>query len=250
MGMAANGDDRRNAARAVHVHGVAATVQWADERASLGDFIFDGVTAALADAAISMAQVDSVVLASHDLVDGRSLSSMVTAPAAGAYLRDEIRLSEDGLAALSLAAARVEAGESEYSVVAAWGRASEGDHARISRTSFDPGFVQPFALDELGASALRLSAWCAAHGPAQADRARALSARDRAAAACRSLPHGPAPVLWSPLVAGEAPRAADIMVAAIVGRAPAAIRIAGVGHGTDHAALGDRDLAEDRKSVV
>lgn len=239
--MAADAPTRRKAANAVYVHGVAITIGWADERLSLGDLIFNGVSAALADAKLSMAQMESVVLASHDLVDGRSLSSMVTAPPAGAYLRDEIRLSEDGLAALSLAAARVEAGECEYSVVAAWGRASEGDFARISRRSFDPAMVQPFAVDEFGVSAMRLSAWLATHGPAGEARSRAGAVRERSAAH-RRLPTTKLVSMPAPLMSNDAPRPADIMVAAIVGRASAAIRIAGVGHGTDLTAIGDRDL--------
>ena len=224
-----------------HIHGVAVLTGWADASMNLGEFIFAGVTAALADAGKAMAAVDSVVLASHDLVDGRSLSSMVTAPAAGAYFRDEIRLTEDGLAALSLAAARIEAGESALGVVAAWGRASEGDYRRVSRTSFDPFALQPVGLDEFTISSLRLNAWLGRHadsrGPARAARAR------RAAANPRRFGGGGARLsLGHPFSAEDEPLLCDTIVAIIVGREPAAVRVAGVGHGTDQSAIGDRDL--------
>jgi hypothetical protein len=47
--------------------------------------------------------------------------------------------------------------------------------------------------------------------------------------------------LNAPLRAFEAPRQADIVVAALVGERESGLRIAGIGHGTDVTALGDRD---------
>jgi acetyl-CoA C-acetyltransferase len=96
-----------------------------------------------------MHDVDGVVIAAHDLIDGRSLSSMITGPAAGAHLRDEIRVSDDGLVAVSLAATRIQAAEASKVVVAAWGRASEGDVERLSRVAFDPVVTeQPLGLTD------------------------------------------------------------------------------------------------------
>jgi len=234
----------RASSRRAFIRGVAVSAGWADATRSLPELIFAGVSAALSDAQVEMDQVDSVVLSAHDLVDGLSLSSMVTAPAAGAYLRDEIRLAEDGLCAASLAAARVEAGESALTVVAAWGRASEGDFDGTSRAAFDPFLVQPFGLRELEVSALRLSAWLARFPGREAARADAAAARAaRAARNPRAAAAGsPQPALGHPLRAGEGPRWADIVVAAVVGPAEAAVRIAGVGHSTDLPAIGDRDL--------
>src|ERR1700720_906135 len=167
-----------------------------------------------------MSDVDGVVIAAHDLVDGRSLSSMVTGPAAGAYLRDEVRLAEDGLAAASLAAARIEAGESEYSIVAAWGRASEGDYCSTSRAAFDPFFAQPFGLDEFDISAARLSKWIGLHGNQRYARHEAVEARKkRSASNPRALQKGARyPSVNFPLNEAEAPKFADVVVAAVFGR--------------------------------
>ena len=62
---------------------------------------------------------------------------MVTAPAAGAYLRDEIRSGDDGAAAFAAAVVRIEAGEASRSIVATWGRASEHDVGAVSRALFE-----------------------------------------------------------------------------------------------------------------
>jgi glutathione S-transferase len=235
------------ASQSAFIHGAAISIGWADARASLSDMIFDAVTRALHDSRVPFDKIESVVLSAHDIVDGRSLSSMVTAPAAGAYLRDEIRLAEDGAAALSLASARIEAGEFEYSIVAAWGRASEGDYAKTSRFAFDPFSEQPFNLDEFDLSAFRLSGWMARHGRQEAARQAAAAARRaRASANPRSFASGVRPSLNAPLLAGEAPLFADVAVAAIIGRPESTVRIAGTGHSVESGRLGDRDLVQMR----
>jgi hypothetical protein len=202
------------------VHGAALNIGWKDARLSLSDLIFKTVNGALEDSGLTIREIDSVVLAAHDVVDGRSLSSMVTAPAAGAYLKDEIRLAEDGLAAVSLASAQIEADEARYSIVAAWGRASEGDYARTSRAALDPFLLQPFALDEFSLSALRLSEWIASHGESADARRR----------------------VEFPLYAHEAPRFADIAAAVILGSDKSRARITGVGHSAESGELGSRRL--------
>lgn len=227
-----------------NIYGAAISMSWAQASKNLTDLIFEGVTAALADANMSMSEVDSIVLAAHDLIDGRSLSSMVTAPAAGAYLRDEIRLSDDGLTALSLAAARVEAGESEVSVVAAWARASEADYMSTSRSSFDPFLHQTLGISEFDISAMRLSGWLSRHPNGTTQRARAAGLRaDRAQATPWAL-KGPSDLqpLSYPIRPDEGPRWADVVVAMIIGKAPGAVRVAGVGHGTEPSDIGERSL--------
>ena len=234
----------------VSILGVGMTTGWADASLSLTDLIFSATSAALENSGTDINRIESVVLSAHDLVDGRSLSSMVTAPAAGAYLRDEIRLASDGLAALSLAAARIEAGETEYSIVAAWGRASEGDYVRTSRAAFDPIFEQAFNADEFTLSALRLSAWGARHGLPGEARLRAAAARKlRAGRNPRACPNGIRPVLAAPLIDQDAPLISDIAVAVIVGRKGGPVRIAGLGHGTASSLVGSRDLVAAKPLV-
>lgn len=229
--------------RQVFVHGAVVSMTWADASRSLEELIFAGVSSALTTSGIAIDAIDSVVLAAHDMVDGRSLSSMVTAPAAGAYLRDEIRLAEDGLVALSLASARVAAGETEFSIVAAWGRASEGDYLKVSQASMDPFMEQPFGLTEADISALRLSRWLGTHGPQGSARARAAEARRARVNRNPRAVGGSAPLmaLNRPLQEADAPRYADVVVAAIIGARASPFRIAGIGHGTDATLPGDRD---------
>ena len=86
------------------------------------------------------------------------------------------------LLAMSLAAARVNAGESGLSVVAAWGRASEADLLNVSRAAMDPFMLQPFGLNEFDISAFRLSRWLGRFHGRDAERNRAAEARRARAA--------------------------------------------------------------------
>lgn len=239
---------------AAAVAGVAVELTTADRTRSLPELIFSCVSAALADAGCVMADVEAVTCACEDLIDGRGLSNMITGPAAGAYLRDETRLSEDGLAALSLAAAQIESGTFDRVLVAAWGRAAEGDPDRISAQGYDPFTAQPLGLGDMAVSALRASAYLRRHGgPAarhRADRDRAVAARQERAKRnprANRLP-GRSPSVPYPLRPADLRVESDAVAAVVLRRAagpgPAGlVRITGIGHATESFHLGDRLLS-------
>jgi len=101
---------------------------------------------ALEDAGIERGEVDSFILGGYDnLGVGRTISNMYTAPAAGAYLRHEIRVSDDALFALPLAFMRVKSG-SEITMLLAFGHSSETPIELVELQSLDPFFHRPFNL--------------------------------------------------------------------------------------------------------
>jgi hypothetical protein len=229
----------------VYIEGVALEFSWADPTRSLTELIFSTVSKAVHDAGGTYDGIDSVVLAAHDLVDGRSLSSMVTAPAAGAYLRDEVRYSDDGAGAFAAAMARIEAGEAERSIVAAWGRASEHDVEELSRALFDRIFLAPLGLEELHISALNAQKWRLNGG----DHSYAEAAQARRAAAAKSNPralhHGgrrsrPA----YPLTEDHLPLWGDVVAAVVISGRPAAVKVKGLGLSSEPYWPGDRGLAK------
>lgn len=231
--------------RPVYVEGLSLEVTFADGSRNLSELIFDGVRAAVDDSGRRMDEIDSVVLAAHDLVDGRSLSSMVTAPAAGAYLRDETRYGDDGGAAFAGAVVRLEAGHAERSIVAAWGRSSEHDPEQFSRALFDPFMSRPLGLDEFVLSAMRAQLYLradgagAALGEARRRRNRAAAGNPRAlrSGGFRSIPH-------HPLDSDDLPLWADITAAVILSATPSPIRVGGLGQSSEPYAFGDRALGE------
>jgi acetyl-CoA C-acetyltransferase len=227
----------------IYIEGVALEISFADARRNLSELIFDTVRASVDDSGREMGEIDSVVLAAHDLVDGRSLSSMVTAPAAGAYLRDEIRFSDDGAAAFAAAMTRLEAGDNRRSIVAAWGRSSEHDPDAFSRALFDPYMTRPLGLDEFMLSAMRAQLCLGGDGVREAHDRAVTRRRDAANRNPRALKAGgftSAPHF--PLDAGDMPLWADITVSMVLSTEPTAIRVTGMGQSSEPYLFGDRPL--------
>ena len=229
----------------VYIEGAALEFSWADPKRSLTELIFCTVTKAVEDAGGSYDGIDSVVLAAHDLVDGRSLSSMVTAPAAGAYLRDEVRYSDDGAGAFVAAVARIEAGEAERSIIAAWGRASEHDVEEVSRALFDRIFLAPLGLEELHISALNAQKWRINGG----DCSQVAAAQARREAAARSNPRalhtgGRRSAPAYPLTADHLPLWADVVAAMVISKRPSSVKVKGMGLSSEPYWFGDRGLAK------
>jgi acetyl-CoA C-acetyltransferase len=227
----------------VFIESAALEIGWRDESRNLSELIFDTVRRAIDESLDGLDGIESVVLAAHDLVDGRSLSSMVTAPAAGAYLRDEIRFSDDGAVALAAAVARIEAGEATRSIVAAWGRASEHDVNALSRALFDPFMQGPMGLGELEVSAMRAQSWLQAGGQ-RADHSRAASRRRAAAAANTRAARtgGGGAASPYPLTADDLPVWADVVAAVVLSSKGGPIRVRGIGQASEPYAIGDRNL--------
>ncbi len=221
----------------VFIHGVSVNRSWRDTSRSLGELIFANVSSALADAGMTAADADSVVLGAHDVVDGRGLTSMVTAPAAAAYLKDEVRLSEDGLHAMVQAIARVRCGHSKVSVVAAWGRLSEGQPDGIANAMFDPFFSRPLGMTEVAVSALRASSALRQYPDYAEFRSAAGQHRTRGDDDPRR-----APSLPLPLRSSELPWWADVTASAVISSEPGPVELIGVGMGSEPFELGDRDL--------
>jgi len=227
----------------VFIDSVALEISWRDERRNLSELIFDTVRRAIDEGGQGMTGINSVVLAAHDLVDGRSLSSMVTAPAAGAYLRDEIRYGDDGAAAFAAAVVRVEAGEAERSIVAAWGRASEHDVDGVSRALFGPLYGTPLGLEELHVSGMRAQSWIQAGGRCGARADAVARRRDAARANPRALRGaGRASQPSYPLTSDDLPRWADVVAAVIISSRPGATKVTGMAQSSEPFAIGDRDL--------
>jgi hypothetical protein len=233
----------QSASPAVGIEGVALERSDGDPTRNLMELIFSTVRAALDDASRSIHEVDTLILAAHDLVDGRSLSSMVTAPAAGAYMRDEMRVTDDGLVALSLGAATVQSGHAQRTLVAAWGRPSEADVEAASAAAYDPFTEQPFALDDAGVSALRASAYLRRFGRQSAARRTLV---DHRLATAAENPRGCTPLRppprRSPLLEGELSTLSDTVAAVLVTRSEGCPQLTGIGHGSESFALGERDL--------
>ena len=126
---------------------------------SLNDLIFETTSQALKDAGISQPEIDTVVMAEYDQVDGRLIGAMSAALPAHCYDKDEIRVEDDGAAALALAYMRCLSGNFDTAVVVSWGMCSQTNLDLITKLSFDPFFHRPLGLNWITAHAVQATSY-------------------------------------------------------------------------------------------
>lgn len=119
---------------------------------------------ALDDAGISQKQIDHVTLAACDELDGRSISSMVMAVPSGAYLKDEMRVTDSGLSGLQLGAMRIASGDLDIGLVVSWNQTSIGPMENIALMRAEPFYTRPIGLNFSISDALFANAYAQKHG--------------------------------------------------------------------------------------
>jgi acetyl-CoA C-acetyltransferase len=129
---------------------------------SLEEMIYRAVQNTLNHTLIDLKEVDQVAIASSDGVDGRAISSMVTAGSVGAYRKSIINSSSSGEHALILAALEVMAGRSRLCLVANWAKPSEAPLPEIDRLNMDPFFYRPLPVSRVEMLELQVRAMAAA----------------------------------------------------------------------------------------
>jgi len=145
-------------ANKVAIIGVAQSKYVENSGDALVDIIFEASAKALEDAQLKINDIESVTLAAHDMVDGRAITSMLTAPPAGAYLKDEIRVAEDGAFAAALGCLRILSGDFSTSLVVSWSKCSECANDtlhKVANLTYDPFFYRPFALNDVTSCAIQ-----------------------------------------------------------------------------------------------
>ncbi|MBM3131948.1 MAG: thiolase family protein [Chloroflexi bacterium] len=246
--------------RKVGVIGISQTKHEGAKRGQdLVDMIFETTRGALDDAGMEIGEIDSVVLAAHDLIDGRSISSMLLAAPAGAHMKEETRVADDGAFAVALAWMRLMSGEFGTSLVVSWSKLSEGNFDAITQLNFDPVFYRPVGLNHLTAHALQAMSYSSRYGVTEA-QAAGVTVKNRSNALDNPLAHlrqkvTMDEVLRSPLLAWplkelDMPPRSDGACALVLASEKRAKKakngcawIRGIGWGNDTYYLGDKDLA-------
>ena len=199
---------------------------------SLEEMVFAAATGALADAGLTIADVDGVVLTTQDQLSGRIIESMVTNGPAGGVGRDVTTLASAAEHALVYAYVRLLAGQGRRLLVVAWSKGSESvDPVHAERVAAEPFFLRPLGMDLTVAAGLQASAYVARYGP---DAAGSTGDEDVAA--------------W-PLTHDDLPRPADVACAAVLSVADAVTDdqrcawVSSAGWATESYELADRDLS-------
>ncbi len=226
----------------------------------LEELVFEAARAALADAGMVRDELDTIVMAGADQMDGRSISSMMAACPAGAYLKDEIRTTVEGSYAAVLACLRILSGEFETALAITWSKTSEGPYDLISTLSYDPFYHRPLAFNDVVEAAAVASSYAGPRGDL-AEAAPVVVAKNRGNGAANPrafLREAITPEAVSssryvayPIRRAEVPQACDGAVALVLGSQRRALRsarppvwIQGFGWGTGDYGVGAKVPAE------
>jgi acetyl-CoA C-acetyltransferase len=124
------------------------------------DMVFEVCKEALQNAGILREDLDTVVTASTDFLDGRTISSVFLSMAVGAFMKDESKVEEDGTFALYYALMKILAGSHDIALVEAHTQSSTMNSHQVSCFTLDPLFDRSIGvLNDIAAAALQVRAY-------------------------------------------------------------------------------------------
>ena len=124
---------------------------------SLDEMIYSVTSGALADSGLRISDIHGSVMAASDLYDGRAISTMTLTGSTGSFRKSEMRVCNDSLAALMLAAAEVESGDADAVIVGTWSKLSDASRESIVPLAIEPVFGRGLGYHPGAVSALRES---------------------------------------------------------------------------------------------
>jgi acetyl-CoA acetyltransferase len=214
------------------------------------ELTFEVVSELLQKTDFSHDRIDTVISASSDFWDGRTISDIAVQDSAGAAFKSASKVSMDGAFALVYALARISCGKYATCLVVAHGKASEGEPRTIANAAFDPLFQRATGIDDHGALGLQARRYLERRGLGSEALAEAASTSAEAAA---SNPYAQRRAVGRELVADplheneiapDSDGACALLLADAGLVAGEAVWLDGFGFATDAHGLGDRDLGD------
>ena len=233
--------------RPVFIAGCEQVGPVAEDPRSIPEIVLEAVEGALEDAGITHKDVDAIVTASVDILDGLTASNIAVTEVVGAVMKPEARIAADGLAAAIHGACQIWSGAYDTVLVVAHAKPSMAPYQDLMQWAMDPIYLQPLGIDFLTCAGLQAQALAAADPAAETRWAELVSTRR----ANSPLPISADDILASPIVASPlraemcAPMedgASAIVLSAVRGKDDERPRITGVGHDLAPHDLGDREL--------
>lgn len=212
---------------------------------SLEEIIYDTAQLALADAGLTIDDIDGICVASNDQFDGRAISVMMASGSVGGVDRDILSTPSAGEHAFILGALRVATGQFRTQLIVSWSPTEVSSMPEAQRLGTDPYFHRALPLDELSAHALQASALEHAL-PGARRAAEAVAAKNRAHGGARP-EEGTSRWPLTPSMTSQPVTGAVALVLAspdfIAERGMKKIAwLQGMGWATEAGFLGDRDL--------
>ena len=140
------------------VVGVAIMPSVTGHERSLEELLYHVTQQALRDAGMTIDDIDGIVVASNDQLDGRAISVMAASAAVGGVDRDILSTPSAGEHAFVMGALRVATGQYRTHLVVSWSPTEASPFREAQRLAADPYFHRRLPLDEVASHALQASA--------------------------------------------------------------------------------------------
>ena len=209
---------------------------------SLEELLYDIVQIALADAKLTIDDIDGIVVAANDQFDGRAISVMAASGSVGGVDRDILSTPSASEHAFVMGVMRVASGQYRTQLIVSWSPTEAHSLSEAQRLAADPYFHRRLPLDDLASFSLQASALSGQVQDAEAiavefDKARGPSAQHDSRRSLIS-----SGMVTPPVTGAVAMIVADAEFIQERGSSPVAW-LKGMGWATEPGFLGDRDLA-------
>ena len=228
------------------------------ERETHLSMIFQVVNEALSSCGMTIHDIDVVIDAGSDFLDGRGISTCISVDAMGGHFKEESKVAGDGMLAAIYAFMRIASGLFSTALVVAYGKSSESDPIKQTRAMCEPFYLRPLGVDGMTAAALQARAFMHHYGVSE-EAPAAVAVKNRAAGALNHYAQLQSHVtleevmgsheLVSPVRELEASPVTDGACAVVLAQGDIARSlgartawIAGMGHSVEAYSLGSRDL--------
>lgn len=126
---------------------------------NFAEIVYEATTKALADAAITIDDIDNVITVSNDFWDGRTISSMAVTDACGSQGKNVSTVEGDGTFGAFYGLMRILSGSFGTTLVVSHVKGSESSMPHITNAMFDPVYERMLGLDAISSSALQARAY-------------------------------------------------------------------------------------------
>ncbi|HOB87211.1 MAG TPA: thiolase family protein [Bacillota bacterium] len=140
-----------------------------NEGMSRNELLYQVTKKVLEEAGMEIGQIDMVISASCDTVDGTSISNAYVVDEMGAYMKEESKVEEDGAYALAYAYYRLLTGQYNNCLVVSHGKISDSAPAFYTNMSCDPFLLRPLGLTGESAAALQARVYAHRFGATEED---------------------------------------------------------------------------------
>jgi acetyl-CoA C-acetyltransferase len=226
------------------------------------DLVFEACGKALADAGMSIGDVDTVLTGSNDFFDGRTISSMAVMDACGSYDKNVSTVEGDGTFGAAHAVMRVLSGSYGTCLYCVHHKGSESVMPLITNAMFDPIYERFLGIEGVTSSALQARAYMDRYGVTEEDCAR-VSVKNHGNASANPVAQLPleitveevmaSPYISDPIKLLDCSPISDGASAIVLASSDRAnlisgkpVWVKGIGYSCDAFHLGDRDLSEVR----